>query len=331
LRLRASAGKIFPAVGIAAANTGTVRKQIMSERLKTRIGGVELANPVMPASGTFGSGGEYGDFYDIGRLGAVVTKSVTFGATRGNPPPRVTETPSGMLNAIGLQNEGVEVFLSELLPPLREKAAVVVVNVAGKSEEEYIALTERLADSPVDVLEINISCPNVKEGGIAFGTCAETAASLVGTLRRVAGGKPMWVKLTPNVTDIAEVAVAVEAAGADALVVANTFLGMAVDVEARRPVLANITGGLSGPAVHPLVLRLLWQVRKAVQCPLVAAGGVRRVEDAVAFLMTGASAVQVGAMNFVEPGICGRLVDELDAWLERHGTTVGGIIGTLRT
>ena len=300
-----------------------------ANRLLTRVGGVEFANPIMPASGTFGSGKEYDEFYDIGKLGAVVTKSVTLGATKGNPPPRVAETACGMLNAIGLQNEGVEVFLRDLLPPLRRKASRVVVNVAGKCEEDYVALTERLAGADVDVLEINISCPNVKEGGIAFGTCADTAAALVRRLRRAAGAKPMWVKLTPNVTDIVPIARAVEEAGADALVVANTFLGMAVDIERRRPVLANVTGGLSGPAVHPLVLRLLWQVRAAVKCPLVAAGGVRGVEEAIAFLMVGASAVQVGAMNFVDPGLCGRLVDDLRTWLRDHGETVEGIVGTL--
>ncbi len=300
-------------------------------RLRTAVGALRLANPVLPASGTFGSGKEYADFLDIGALGAVVTKSVTPGPTRGNPPPRVAETPSGMLNAIGLQNEGVEVFLRDLLPPLRAKAAKIVVNVAGKSEEDYLALVERLAPvAEVDALEINISCPNVKEGGIAFGTRPETAGSLVRKLRAAAGAKPMWVKLTPNVTDIAVIAKAAEDAGADALVVANTFLGMAVDVETRRPILSNVTGGLSGPAVHPLVLRLVWQVRRAVRCPIVAAGGAAGVKDVLAFLMAGAAAVEVGAMNFVEPGITARLVDELDAWLLAHGTTVEEIIGTLQ-
>ncbi len=303
----------------------------MTDILATRVGGIEMANPIMPASGTFGSGREYADFYDIGRLGAVVTKSVTLGPTRGNPPPRVAETPSGMLNAIGLQNEGVDYFLRELLPPLRERAGVVVVNVAGKSEADYVGLVERLAPEAVDVLEINISCPNVREGGIAFGTDCLVAGDLVGKLRKAAGTKPLWVKLTPNVTDITVVARAVEQAGADALVVANTFLGMAVDVERRRPVLRNVTGGLSGPAVHPLVLRLLWQVRSAVSCPLVAAGGVGTVRDVLAYLMVGASAVQVGAMNFVEPAICGRLLDELENWLRRHDTTVADVIGTLTT
>ncbi|MDR1745404.1 MAG: dihydroorotate dehydrogenase [Planctomycetota bacterium] len=303
-----------------------------SERLKTAVGGLALDNPVMPASGTFGSGKEYDDFYDIGRLGAVVTKSVTLNPTRGNPPPRVAETPSGMLNAIGLQNEGVDAFLRDLLPPLRAKTKRVIVNVAGKSEEEYLEAVRRLASASiaVDALEINISCPNVKEGGIMFGICPETAGSLVGKLRAVAGSLPMWVKLTPNVTDIASIARAVEDAGADALVIANTFLGMAVDIEKRRPVLANVTGGLSGPAIHPMVLRLLWQTRCAVSCPLVAAGGVKSVHEIVAYLMAGASAVQVGSMNFVEPGICSRLVDDLDFWLREHGETVQGIVGSLK-
>ncbi|MCD8351991.1 MAG: dihydroorotate dehydrogenase [Planctomycetaceae bacterium] len=300
------------------------------ERLRTRVGALDFDNPIMPASGTFGSGKEYATFYNLGRLGAVVTKSVTFGPTRGNPPPRVAETPSGMLNAIGLQNDGVEYFLETLLPPLRQQAKKVVVNVAGKCDEDYLALVERLAAAPVDALEINISCPNVKEGGITFGTDPVVAGALVRQLRKAAGDKPMWVKLTPNVTDIVPIAKAAEAEGADALVVANTFLGMMVDVEKRRPILSNITGGLSGPAVFPMVLRLVWQVRAAVKVPIVAAGGVHGVEQVLAYLMAGASAVQVGAMNFVEPGICSRLVDDLDAWLHSHGTTVEEVIGTLR-
>ncbi|MDR1520848.1 MAG: dihydroorotate dehydrogenase [Planctomycetota bacterium] len=302
-----------------------------ASRLATRVGQLEFANPILPASGAFGSGKEYADFLDIGKLGGVVTKSVTLKPTRGNPPPRVAETPAGMLNAIGLQNEGVEVFLAELLPPLREKARRVVVNLAGKCADDYVRLVGRLAAAPIDALEINISCPNVKEGGIAFGVTAGAAGDLVRQLRPAAAGMPLWVKLTPNVSDIAAIARAVEEAGADALVVANTFLGMAVDIERRRPVLANITGGLSGPAIHPLTLRLVWQTRQAVSCPIVAAGGVAGVGEVVAFLLAGASAVEVGAMNFVEPGICGRLVDELDAWLERRGETAAGIIGTLKT
>lgn len=301
----------------------------MSDRLAVRIGGMDLANPVMAASGTFGSGKEYADFVDIGKLGAVVTKSVTLNRTKGNPPPRVAETPSGMLNAIGLQNEGVDYFLAELLPPLRDKARRIVVNVAGKSEAEYREAVERLADSSVDALEINISCPNVKEGGIAFGVCPDTAGDLVAKLKQTAGAKPLWVKLSPNVTDITEIAKAAEAAGADALVVINTFIGMAIDIEKRRPILANITGGLSGPAIHPLALRMVWQTAKAVSCPVIGVGGVRSVQEIAAFLLAGATAVQVGAMNFVEPGITGRLIDELDHWLAAHDVTAADLVGAL--
>ena len=300
-----------------------------NNRLASGVGGLEFANPILPASGTFGNGGEYGDFLDIGKLAGVVTKSVTLEPVRGNPPPRLAETPAGMLNAIGLQNPGLEVFLADILPPLRKKAARVIVNVAGKTAAEYWELVRRLSAAPVDALEINISCPNVKAGGMAFGVSAGTAGELVRRLRSAAGGKPLWVKLSPNVTDIGEIARAVEAAGADALVVANTFLGMAVDVEKRRPVLANVTGGLSGPAIHPLALRAVWQTRRTVSIPLVAAGGVAGVRDVLAFMMAGASAVEVGMMNLVEPGIILRLVDELDAWLRDRGETAAGIVDTL--
>ncbi len=301
----------------------------MPTRIQVCVAGMDLANPIMSASGTFGSGKEYADFLDISSLGAVVTKSVTFSPTKGNPPPRIAETPSGMLNAIGLQNEGVDVFLRDLLPPLREKAQRVIVNVAGKSEDDYIALVERLADATIDAMEINISCPNVKEGGIMFGVCPDAAGNLIAKIKKAAGTKPLWVKLSPNVTDITVIAKAVEAAGADALVVANTFIGMAVDIERRKPILANVTGGMSGPAIHPLALRLVWQTAKAVSCPVIGVGGIRSVKEVVAFLLAGATAVQVGAANFVDPGLCGRLVGELDAWLESHDTTAAEIIGTL--
>ena len=297
--------------------------------LETRVGSVSLDNPILSASGTFGSGEEHADFFDIGRLGAVVTKSVTLKPTAGNPPPRVAETPAGMLNAIGLQNEGVDAFLADLLPPLRARAGRVAVSAAGKSEEEYLAVTERLAAAPIDAIEVNISCPNVREGGMAFGVDAAVAASLVARLKGVAGAMPLWVKLSPNVTDIVPIAKAVEAAGADALVVANTFLGMAVDIETRKPVLANVTGGLSGPAIHPLALRLVWRVARAVSCPVIGVGGIRSVGEVVAFMLAGAAAVEVGTMNLVDPGLCPRLVDGLAAWLADHGTTVAEIVGAL--
>jgi dihydroorotate dehydrogenase (NAD+) catalytic subunit len=318
-----------------------------ADRLRTRLGSLELANPVLTASGTFGNGPEYAQMVECARLGAIVTKSVTRDPTRGNPPPRVAETPAGMLNAVGLQNEGVEAFCEEILPQLRQtlegsaaRAATggpdapptrVIASVAGKRADEYAAVTERLGgESRVDALEINISCPNVKEGGLAFGARAQTAEALVGELRKLTP-KPMLVKLSPNVTDIAEVARATEAAGADALVVANTLLGMAVDVRTRRPVLANITGGLSGPAVRPVALRLVWQTHRAVRIPVVGVGGVASAEDAVAFLLCGASAVEIGTMNFVEPGITERVVDGLAKWMTDEGETVDNLVGALRT
>lgn len=299
-------------------------------RLATSVGTIQLRNPLLTASGTFGSGKEYEPFLDLGLPGGIVTKSVTLTPRPGNPPPRVVETHGGMLNAIGLQNEGVEDFLRELLPPLRAKANRVIVNIAGKSFDEYRALAQRLDESGVDALEVNISCPNVKEGGIAFGVCAETAASLTRTLRE-ATRLPLWVKLSPNVTDIRPIARAVADAGADALVVANTFLGMAIDIEKRSPILANVTGGLSGPAVHPLALRLVWEVAGVVDLPLVAVGGVRSIREVLAFLQAGASAVEVGTMNFVEPGILARLETELAAWCESHDTTLAAECGAARS
>lgn len=299
-----------------------------SPRLRTTVADLTLQNPVCSASGTYGSGKEYEDFLRLRDLGAVVTKSVTLNPTRGNPPPRVVETPAGMLNAIGLQNEGLAYFLENLLPPLRKKAARVVVNIAGKTLDEYVALAEGLTGSGADALEVNISCPNVKEGGIAFGTCADTAAKLTAAVRK-ATPLPLWVKLSPNVTDITEIARAVAGSGATALTVANTFLGIAIDIEKRRPILGNITGGLSGPCVHPLALRLVWQVAQAVDIPVVAVGGVKSVREIVGFLLAGASAVEVGTMNFVEPVLCARLAADLDAWLQAHGTTVTELIGSL--
>jgi dihydroorotate dehydrogenase (NAD+) catalytic subunit len=235
-----------------------------------------------------------------------------------------------MLNAIGLQNEGLEAFVRDLLPPLREAAARVIVNAAGKTAEDYVALARGLDGTGIDAVELNISCPNVKEGGIAFGTCPETAARLTEAVRG-ATSLPLWVKLSPNVTDIAAVARAVAGAGADALTVANTFVGMAVDIERRRPVLANVTGGLSGPAIHPLALRLVWQVARATDLPVIGVGGIRSVREVVAFLLAGASAVEVGTMNFVEPDLAGRLVRDLGAWCSAHGTTVGDLVGALET
>lgn len=299
--------------------------------LHTDVGSLRFTSPILGASGTFGNGGEYADFLDLNAIGGFVTKSVTARATRGNPPPRVAETPSGMLNAIGLQNEGVEFFCKELLPPLNDVSCRVIVNVAGHAEDDYAAVVERLNDeSRVDALEINVSCPNVTHGGMAFGVCAEVCGGLVGRLRKLSS-KPMWVKLSPNVTDITTIARAAEDAGADAVTVSNTLLGMAVDVERRRPILSNITGGLSGPAVHPVALRLVWQVSRAVKIPVVGVGGIASVEDVVAMLLCGASAVQVGTMNFVKPDTLATLNNGLRDWLEAHDATVASLVGTLQT
>ncbi|MBN1258109.1 MAG: dihydroorotate dehydrogenase [Planctomycetes bacterium] len=308
--------------------------------LETTLGELTLSNPLLTASGTFGSGVEYAEFIDLRRLGGIVTKSVTAKPTAGNPPPRVTETPSGMLNAIGLQNPGLEVFCSETLPELsshldasawRPGTPRVIVNVAGKATEEYAEVVERLdAEARVDGMEINISCPNVKEGGMAFGICATTCAQLVGELRKRTR-KPLLVKLSPNVTDITEIARAAEGSGADVLVVANTLLGMAIDIERRRPILTNITGGLSGPAIHPVALRLVWQVSQAVNLPVVGVGGIASAEEVVAFLMCGASAVEVGTMNFIDPAATMKILEDFTSWLAGHGESARSIVGALQT
>lgn len=301
----------------------------MQNRLFTGLGKLSLQNPVLTASGTFGSGIEYEDFIDLNSIGGIVTKSVSLEPRKGNPPPRIAETPSGMLNSIGLQNEGVEHFCRELLPPLKDLQTKIIVSVAGKSSEDYIAVTKRLAEEDViDALEINVSCPNVKEGGMAFGVCADTCGTLIKDLKKITD-KYMLVKLSPNVTDIKPIAKAIEDAGADALVVANTLLGMAVDIEKRKPVMANIMGGLSGPAIKPVALRLVWQVASCVKIPIIGCGGISSAQDIVEFLICGASAVEVGTMNFVYPDITVKMVHDLDKWLEERNESVAGIIGTL--
>ncbi|MHC4871999.1 MAG: dihydroorotate dehydrogenase [Planctomycetota bacterium] len=301
----------------------------MQNRLFTDLGKLTLNNPVLTASGTFGSGIEYEDFVNLNSIGGIVTKSVSLEPRKGNPPPRIAETPSGMLNSIGLQNEGVEHFCRELLPPLRDLKTKIIVSVAGKSMEDYLEVTRRLAEEDIiDALEINVSCPNVKEGGMAFGVCAGTCGNLVKELKELTD-KYMLVKLSPNVTDIKPIAKAIEDAGADALVVANTLLGMAVDIEKRKPIMANIMGGLSGPAIKPVALRLVWQVAKCVNIPIIGCGGIASAEDIVEFLLCGASAVEVGTMNFVYPDITERMVRDLDKWLAERNETVAGITGTL--
>lgn len=285
---------------------------------KVTIAGVELKNPVMTASGTFGSGMEYGDFVDLNRLGAVVTKGVANVPWPGNPVPRVAETYGGMLNAIGLQNPGVEVLIERDLPFLQQFDTKVIVNVCGKSVEDYLAVVERLGDTSVDMLEINVSCPNVKEGAIAFGQKAESLYDITSQIKAKAK-QPVIMKLSPNVTDITEMAKAAEAAGADAISLINTLTGMKIDVHKRSFVLANKTGGLSGPAIKPVAVRMVYQASHAVKIPVIGMGGIASGEDAIEFLLAGASAVAVGAMNFVNPYATVEVVEEIEAYMEKYG------------
>jgi dihydroorotate dehydrogenase (NAD+) catalytic subunit len=281
------------------------------------LAGVELKNPVMTASGTFGSGQEYSEFFDLSLLGAVVTKGVAPVPWAGNPVPRVAETPSGMLNAIGLQNPGVEVFCERDLPFLKKYDTKVVVNVCGHSESEYVSVAERLADEPADLLEINISCPNVREGGIAFGRDPKAAEQITKAVKKAAR-QPIIVKLSPNVTDIGEMAKAAEAGGADAVSLINTITGMKIDVERQRFALANRTGGLSGPAIHPVAVRMVYEAAQAVKIPVVGMGGIASAEDALEMILAGATAVCVGTASFHNPMAAPEIVKGIEDYLRRH-------------
>jgi dihydroorotate dehydrogenase (NAD+) catalytic subunit len=294
------------------------------------IAGLQLKNPVMTASGTFGYGGEFKDLVDLDRLGAVIVKGLSRQPSAGNPPPRIVETPSGMLNAIGLENIGIEAFRRTRLKFLRRLATPVIVNLYGQQTEDYEALAEIVEGEPdIAALEVNISCPNVKAGGIAFGVDPTAAGELTARIRRRTT-KPMIVKLSPNVTDITVIARAVAAAGADALSLINTITGMAVDIERRRPKLANITGGLSGPAIRPVAVRMVWQVAQAVDIPVIGIGGIMNHRDALEFLIAGATAVQVGTANFVNPGATMAIIDGLEAYLQQQGIAdIRNLIGSL--
>jgi len=300
--------------------------------LRVDIGGLVLKNPVMTASGTFGYGREFAELVDLKRLGAVVVKGLSLHPSMGNPPPRIAETACGMLNAIGLENVGVDAFVRKKLPFLKTLSVPVVVNIYGKSVEEYAELAGRL--DPVEgisAVEVNISCPNVKAGGVAFGVDPEAAYTVVREVR-LRTSRPLIVKLSPNVSDITKIAEKAVDAGADALSLINTITGMAVDVERRRPKLANVTGGLSGPAVKPVALRMVWQVVNAVKVPVIGIGGIMTAEDALEFLITGAAAVQVGTANFVNPGATMEIIDGIETYLQKHGIgKVTDLIGTLET
>ena len=298
--------------------------------LRTSIGKLQLANPVMTASGTFGYGTEFADFVDLERLGGVIVKGTTLHHREGNPYPRMAETPAGMLNAVGLQNKGVDYFCEHIYPTSKDYKTNMIVNVSGSAIEDYVATAERInALEHIPAIELNISCPNVKQGGMAFGVTAKGAAEVVSAVRKVYD-KTLIVKLSPNVTDITEIARAAEAAGADSVSLINTLLGMAIDAERRRPVLSTVTGGMSGPAVKPIALRMVWQVAKAVNIPVVGLGGISNGTDAIEFMLAGASAIEVGTANFVDPSVTGKIVDEINAYLDRHGyASVRDIIGAL--
>lgn len=284
---------------------------------KVSIAGVEFKNPVTVASGTFGSGKEYSQFFDLGILGAVTTKGVSNIAWKGNTIPRIAETHGGMLNAIGLQNPGMEFFMQNDIPFLRKFDTKIIVNVCGKSEEDYIEVVERLSQEDIDMFEINISCPNVKEGGIAFGqspTCAEHITKLMKKYSK----KPIVMKLSPNVTDITEMARAVEVGGADAISLINTITGMQIDIHKRKCLLGNKTGGLSGPAIKPIAIRMVYQVAKAVQIPIIGMGGIANTEDAIEFILAGATMVSVGTINFINPYACQEIINGVIEYMKEY-------------
>lgn len=293
--------------------------------------GLYIKNPVMTASGTYGYGLEYEDFVELQRLGGIMVKGTTLHPRQGNPYPRMAETPAGMLNAVGLQNKGVDYFCEHIYPSIKDYDTAMIVNVSGSQVEDYIATAERInALERIPAIELNISCPNVKEGGMAFGVTCAGAASVVRAVRAVYD-KTLIVKLSPNVTDITEIARAVEAEGADAVSMINTLLGMAIDAERRRPVLSTVTGGLSGPAVKPIALRMVWQTAQAIKLPIIGMGGIATASDAIEFLLAGASAIEVGTYNFVDPTATVKIVDGIEDYMRRHGfSSVHDLVGALQ-
>ncbi|MCR5099316.1 MAG: dihydroorotate dehydrogenase [Lachnospiraceae bacterium] len=298
--------------------------------MKVTMCGVEFKNPITVASGTFGSGMEYDEFLDLNRLGAVTTKGVAAVPWEGNPTPRVAETPSGMLNAIGLQNPGIDVFLERDIPFLKKYDTRIIVNVCGHSEEEYLAVVDRLNDADIDMMEINISCPNVKEGGIAFGTDPKGVEAITGAIKSHAK-KPVIMKLSPNVTSIADIARAAEAGGADALSLINTITGMKIDIRRRTFLLANRTGGLSGPAIHPVAVRMVYEAAQAVSIPIIGMGGVATHEDAVELMLAGATMVAVGSANFGNPLATTEIIEGMERYAEDMGIKhIADIVGRVK-
>ncbi len=307
-----------------------MEKNIAAPSLGVEIGSMKMANPVMTASGTFGYGEEFADLLDISSLGAYIVKGTTLHPRQGNDYPRMAETPSGMLNAVGLQNKGVDYFASEIYPRIRHQGSNLIVNISGNTPEEYAEAARRLAVlDDVAALEVNISCPNVKQGGLAFGTTTEGAGSVTRAVRD-AWPRTLIVKLSPNVTDITEIARAVEAEGADSVSLINTLMGMAVDVERRRPCLSTVTGGLSGPAVRPVAVRMVWQTAKAVKIPVIGLGGITSGRDAMEFILAGATAVQVGTANFLNPAVCSEIIDYMADYCRRHNVaSITDLVGAL--
>ncbi|MBP6915703.1 MAG: dihydroorotate dehydrogenase [Syntrophaceae bacterium] len=300
--------------------------------MSVKIGTLKLKNPVMTASGTFGYGGEYADYVDLNKLGAIVVKGLSLKPRAGNPPPRIMETPSGMLNAVGLQNIGVHTFIEEKLPILRKYDTNVIANIYGETYDEYKKVAQKLTSAKgVHALEVNISCPNVRKGGLSFGADPKSAAAVTRKVKEVTG-LPVIVKLTPNVTDITAIAAAVEKAGADAISLINTLTGMSVDIFTRRPHLKNVTGGLSGPAIKPVALRMVWQVLQKISIPVIGIGGIMNAEDALEFLILGAKAVQIGTANFINPQATIEIIAGIERYMELNGIkNISKLIGTFRS
>ena len=298
--------------------------------LNVNIGNLALKNPVLTASGTFGYGTEFSDFIDLSRLGGFIVKGTTLEPREGNPYPRMAETPSGMLNAVGLQNKGVDYFIEKIYPTISGIDSKVIVNVSGAKIDDYVGVCRKLAErTEIEAIEVNISCPNVKQGGMAFGTTAAGAAQVTRAVRQAFPGTVL-VKLSPNVTDITEIARAAEAEGADAVSLINTLMGMAIDVERRRPCLSTVTGGLSGPAVRPVAVRMVWQTKRAVKIPVVGLGGIMNGRDALEFILAGATAVQVGTANFIDPAVTVKIIDYIEEYCQRHGVSdINDLIGAL--